>query len=377
MRCSPLLLACGLALPLAAADEVVALTLTPVGPGGGMMGYRNLDFDTKGRSQVVLAGAKAPLAVARTRVGLLIDRNHDGACDAKDEPAITSGQTFSIPVSLGGKEVPYQISVMWMDGTQAFLSSGSVLTGTTAAGVAIRLGDKDLDGTFATAGVDSVALTRPKTQAGPDHCGNLPTDGLSFGTMLAGAGQLWKATYDPAGPSLRLAAWDGPTATASLELTDTTPSDTRTSVAGSSLTLDSPAGLGQVLLTPGLAQPLPAGEWVLGDASLSLRIPATARRKTPLAKALTGGDADVITLSGDNRGRRETIAGKRTFTFGVPQRLAVEALGLEDRVELGAPLLVGANGDSWRAEVDSEKSSLTVFLRTGGQQCTVGKMEYG
>jgi hypothetical protein len=314
-----------------------------------------------GTAEMPFPTADRKLRLAKRGETWLVDRNGDSKLDDQDLPTIKGGDSFTVPITLGGKVYQTKLSLLTIDNEDRYLAvSGSLALSATVGTNRISLIDGNLDGFFGVVDKDQVAVSAVDSKTPP-----IPN---TQGRLIAINGKLYDLAIVDQGAALELKPWNSPVATLTLALAAPTGRDAAKPTEAN-VTLRHQNGLMWVTLSDTLPVTLAAGSYEIFDETFVVTLPAAAGDKPRTLHFAGETPAPLVTIA----------AGENTLRRGLPDRLITESImSKPDTVLVYSATLADAHGGRWRAELDKDvKSTLACLIKADGKEQQLCTMEYG
>lgn len=349
----------------------------------------HVTLNEEGLGEIAFPTPSGKLLVRLVGGKVVCDANGDGRIDDADGKGVAAGRGFGpgtaalkVRVTVGGRGIDYPLAVLYAQGRHLMLASTAHLAG-TFRGARLSLYDTNVNGVFGEIGVDGIKIAEGgRTRAAPGFRAMTVASGAGMlGRVLAIGGELYNAEVVEGGRALRLSPYGGEKATLSLKVDKT--------VKVAHLTLAHTGGLFFVRAVPGQKLLVPAGTYRIDEARLSLALGEEKRSGSSWLEDLFGDGAVAAQSAGMLIGRGGPKAalvtvrpGENELAFGPPLGLEFTAYlwgDEKDRLEIEDPALVGGAGERYRAALYAQKqqSSLKSYVRAGGKEKLLSKLEYG
>jgi len=315
----------------------------------------SLDADQRGWFE--FPPGEGRVAVGRRGARVCVDSNGDGKADRADGRGAGVGKVLRVPLVLEGRRIEYPARVVYATRGEVRLASAAALTA-DVEGHRVALLDPDMDGRFGEAGRDRIVVDRvekgspaPGPSAGPAEAG------VPMGKIHAVGDEIYALKLIEGMRALELTPIPGEKALVACAAGP--------QVEGCEFFLRHREKPFETRLSLGKRTAMLAGDYDVLSCGLTLRLKGEVGRFS----AARGAKATVKVAS-----RSVELRPGPPFTLDF-------AASIESGTKLvvDEPALVGGAGERYRPYlyVGGERSSLEVLLRSGGEETSFGKLEYG
>jgi len=316
-----------------------------------------VSLETDQRGWLGFPPGEGRVAIGRRGARVCVDSNGDGKADRADGRGTGVGKVLRLPLMLDGRRIEYPARVVYASRGEVRLASAAALTA-DVEGHRVALLDPDMDGRFGEAGRDRIVVDRvkkgstvPEPAAGPAEAG------VPMGKIHAVGDDIYAFKLIEGMRALELTPVPGEKA---LAVCAAAPQ-----VEGCELFLRHREEPFETRLSLGKRTAMLAGDYDVPSCGLTLRLEGGVGRFS----AARGAKATV-----------KVATGSVEIRPGPPFTLDFAA-SLENGTKLvvDEPALVGGAGERYRPYlyVGGERSTLEVLLRSGGEETSFGKLEYG
>lgn len=341
----------GFSLPLAvalrAAEGPVTLSLkpSPIDPKQRPMSFRGCQVDADGMGRIQpFANAPGYILFQVSGETVRFDTDGDGKLGKGDAPAVKGSMT-TVKVTAKFKGAPYDYPLVVLFARKDMIAVGSPAQAEGTWGDrTVVIGDGNLDGVFGGSG-DRIRIAK-KGAAESDG----PASWQPWTRMLNLDGNLHSFALNDRG-ELRIEPYTGPVSELRIS---SEPAPT----GGSLMLMEQSSGYvatisslgGPIRAVPGQYQLRGQVNWGAGGPAMYL-----------------SGFASPIEIGKE----------PKTVRIGPPLTVDFEAVRDGDKVAVSKVAIRGVSGEAWRPIGAGEDNSPAAFVRAGGKEERLAKMEYG
>ena len=328
-------------LPCVMMGADTTVPLKPVRSKMGGNGYKQVMFEKSNQTSIPFATKSGKLRLKFEKGKLYPDINDDGKFDEKDGSGVAKQKNFSVPITVHGLTLKYEIQFMFGNKQMVLLTGHTELSG-KVKGQPFLLVDSNLNGRFNDLQEDNLAVGE-----------GMAPSALGANICLGNAIWSWSLANDKAGMILK--PYSGPTGRLTLK-------NAAEGWGGRLLLVKTDGKFSAVVMTSQPAILLP-GAYDVGEVVCT-----------------KGKKGNQVELSGHSEKTITITKGANNLTFGAPFSVKMVASKAKDdprNMTIKDVQLIDSAGFTYSADVDGATSTLKSFVQAGKTRKYLTTMEYG